>query len=107
MTKLSPKAESILTEMRNGYESNMTDKDGAEWGSVYLDNFRPKGMSVTSFRSYLRALSDAGFYRVYDGYAFGYVRLDNPMVEDGSDKPVRALRSLKGSFDPDYEGEGN
>jgi hypothetical protein len=75
MTNLSHEAQSILTAMRNGWESRMTDKNGS-WGSVYLDNFRPKGMSVTSFRSYLAVLSKAGLYQVYEGEHWGYVKLE-------------------------------
>jgi len=72
---LSTQAAQILAAMRNGYEGTSEHK-GATWGSVYLDNFRPKGMSVTSFRAYLRALSDAGFYRVYDGECWGWIKLE-------------------------------
>ena len=75
MTTISPKARNILSDMRGGYEGTSTDADGTQWGSVYLDNFRPKGMSVTSFRAYLRVLSDAGEYKVYDGENWGWVHL--------------------------------
>ena len=57
------KAEAILSAMRGGYEGESVDANGVKGSSVYLDNFRPKGMSVNSFRSYLKVLSEAGFYK--------------------------------------------
>lgn len=73
---LSPEATAIYEAMlANDEGTTRTKKDGTKWASVYLDNARPKGMSVTSFRSYLRVLADAGKYEVYDGQHFGWVRL--------------------------------
>jgi hypothetical protein len=57
-----------------------------DWGTVYLDNARPSGMSDKSFRSYLAALSKEGLYKVVDGYAWGSVRME-PDVQNLEGSP--------------------
>lgn len=71
-SELSDQAKRVLEALCEAAEG---PSDG-EWRNVYLDNARAKldGMSVASFRRYLGVLSDAGFYRVIDGYAWGDVR---------------------------------
>lgn len=69
---IGPESTKVLTALREASESD----DGEGWRMVYLDNARPAGMSVNSFRSYLAKLSQHGLYRVVDGYAWGSVRTE-------------------------------
>ena len=70
MNTLTPKAKEVLEALCQHAEGAST----GEWRDVYLDNARPAGMSDKSFRSYLAALSKAGFYKPIDNYAWGSVR---------------------------------
>jgi hypothetical protein len=74
-TKMS-KSLIVLQALRDNYESTMTFADGVKWGSVYLDNARPEGMSDKSFRSCLSSLSAAGQYKPQGDDCFGYVKLE-------------------------------
>jgi len=65
----------VLEGLRANVENYSTTADGSRWGCVYLDNARPSGMSVASFRSCLAQLSKEGLYKVVDGYAFGDVKV--------------------------------
>lgn len=75
MTTLNDNAQKVLSNLRANTESTET-RDGVVWGSVYLDNARPSGMSDKVFRAALSQLAKAGLYKVIDGYAFGDVRLE-------------------------------
>jgi hypothetical protein len=70
---LTENSSLVLSGLRGNVEHHL---EGG-WGSVYLDNARPAGMSETSFRSHLAVLSKAGLYRPVDGYAFGEVKVAN------------------------------
>ena len=70
---IGPQTTQVLQALRKNSESD----NGDGWGTVYLDNARPSGMSVTSFRSYLVKLSQHGLYRPQDGYAFGSVKMED------------------------------
>lgn len=74
LTTLTPGAARVLDALRAHIEHN---ERGEEWGTVYLDNAKPADMSVKSFRSFLASLSQAGLYRVVDGYAWGSVKAAN------------------------------
>lgn len=65
----------MIKEVLEALRANVEYSDDDVWGTVYLDNARPSGMSEKSFRSYLAALSKDGLYKVIDGYAWGAVRL--------------------------------
>ena len=62
--------ELVLENLRKYIES---DYD-ANFGTVYLDNARPKGVNDKQFRACLSALSKKGLYKPIDGLAFGAVR---------------------------------
>lgn len=68
---MSDMSDLVLESLRKEVES----KHDNDWGVVYLDNARPKGMNDKQFRACLSALSRRNLYRVIDGYAFGMVRL--------------------------------
>lgn len=70
---MSPRTEQVLRNLRDERETHEGNGDG--WADVYLDNAKPAGMSDKAFRSHLSALSQAGFYKPVDGYAWGSVRL--------------------------------
>lgn len=72
---ISDSAAIVLGALRRSAEQPVTDADGARWGSVYLDNAKPAGMSTQAFHGYLSALQTAGLYKPQDGWAFGDVRL--------------------------------
>jgi hypothetical protein len=74
MTKQS-KTEIVLEALLAEVESVSTCADGTKWGQVYLDNARPEGISVRSFRSCLAALSAKGLYQSQGDDCFGDVRL--------------------------------
>jgi hypothetical protein len=74
MTNLSNQAAEILANLRKSVESTETRADG-EWGSVYLDNARPDGVSNRSFAGYLSALENAGLYESQGDDFFGLVKL--------------------------------
>lgn len=74
---LSTETTTVLNNLRKHIECEITAKDGSKWGSVYLDNGKPDGMSDKTFRAILATLSKAGYYKVVDGYAFGDVKLEN------------------------------
>lgn len=57
-------AETILASLRHEYESTETFK-GEEWGTVYLDNVRPAGITAHQFAGFLSALEAKGLYRPY------------------------------------------
>lgn len=70
----------VFESMRLGYESESSHTDGV-WGTVYIDNFRPKDMTRRQYAGTLSALEKAGFYKPYSGDAahegaWGYIRLD-------------------------------
>ena len=72
---MTNEAANVLASLRQN--SEYTEPfNGVEWGMVYLDNARPKGMSEKSFRSHLAALSKQGLYRVEDGFAWGLVKVE-------------------------------
>jgi DNA-binding transcriptional ArsR family regulator len=74
---LSPINTAILKDLRESYESTVTEDDGSRWGSVYLDNARVEGMSPRSFAGHLSALEKAGLYKSQDDNFFGLVRLED------------------------------
>lgn len=77
MIDLSQDAQTVLNNLRASTEGTfITDKNGAKWESVYLDNAR-KGMEQNKFRAQLAVLSKAGLYRVVDGYAWGDVKIED------------------------------
>jgi hypothetical protein len=59
--------ESLIKNVENMYDE--------EWGVVYLDNARIKGISEYQFRAILSSLSKQGLYRTLDRFAFGMVKL--------------------------------
>jgi hypothetical protein len=65
------KSLQVLESLRKHVENS---QDG--WGTVYLDNAKPDGMSSKSFRAYLSQLSKAGLYKPEDEFAFGSVKLE-------------------------------
>lgn len=70
---LSPKMKQVLEALCEAAEGASFN---GPWRVVYLDNARAKlpGMTSKSFRRYLAALSQTGFYEVVDGYAWGNVK---------------------------------
>ena len=72
---LTPSETLCLNSLRaeiEGYEH-----DDQAWGSVYLDNAIPVGMPAKTWRAVLSSLAKKGLYRVDDGWAFGYVKMDD------------------------------
>lgn len=55
---LTPKMKLVLESLRRAHESEYR----AGWGSVYLDNAKPKEMSRRSYAGVLSALEKAGLY---------------------------------------------
>jgi len=76
--------------------SNTEGSGGREgWKDVYLDNARPPGMSVTSFRSQLSALAKRGLYKPIDGWAFGEVKMTGDSAPaDAALRPPRFILRL-------------
>ena len=75
---MTPKQAQVLTALRNNWESTSTIND-EKWGSVYLDNARPDGMSNRTFGAVLGSLAKAGVYKHMQddrgGVFFGLVKL--------------------------------
>ncbi len=63
--------QKVLDSLRRHSEGQ--EDDG--WKDIYLDNAHPSDMSDKSFRSRLATLSNLGYYRPTDGYAFGRVKM--------------------------------
>ena len=75
MSNLSITSRMILALLRNNHESTTTELDtGKVWGTVCLDNARPKGFDKHKFAGHLSALEAKGFYKSEDQY-FGEVLL--------------------------------
>lgn len=96
--ELSTGSKQVLENLRFHVESTH-----GEFGSVYLDNARPSGMSPHAFAGHLSALAAAGLYRAYDdeGY-FGEVKLaDEPEVigsyTNGKGQKVEIIRTKDGA----------
>jgi hypothetical protein len=87
---LSPAADAILSSLRANVESTTIEKDGTEWGSVYLPNVG----SGHSFAGHLSALEAAGLYRRAGDPCFGEV-LRAPKVENKRAKVKAAFAALK------------
>jgi hypothetical protein len=76
---LSSKALEVLASLRAHVEGSYVEGGSTrpgKWGSVYLDNARPKGMSARSFAGYLSALEREGLYRSQGDKCFGDVQQD-------------------------------
>jgi hypothetical protein len=73
---MNDKTQTILAALRSAVESIETEGDHGRWGSVYLDNIIPNGMSRHSFAGHLSALQSYGLYRSQGDDCFGLVRLD-------------------------------
>lgn len=73
---LSQTSETILKNLRRSVEGAELSADGKIWGSVYLDNAVPEGMSKPSFAGHLGALAEAGFYRPQGDGCFGLVLIE-------------------------------
>lgn len=71
--QLTPDSYLVLCNLRKYTESSYTEANGAEWGSVYLDNARPNGWPAHKFAAHLSDLSAKGFYRPQDDRWFGDV----------------------------------
>lgn len=65
----------VLAALRANIEAY--EYDDQAWGSVYLDNARPDGMSNRSFAGILSSLCAKGFYRSQDDDCFGYVKMSD------------------------------
>jgi hypothetical protein len=65
----------ILAALLAEKEATSTDADGSVWGTVYLDNARPRDLSRHEFAGHLSALKGAGVYRQTSDPAFGEVKL--------------------------------
>jgi hypothetical protein len=72
---LSTPALEVFDALQRSAESRDIHEDGTVWGSVYLDNARPAGMSPRSFAGILGRLQKAELYRRQDDRFFGFIRL--------------------------------
>jgi hypothetical protein len=70
---MTPKTHTVLTNLRSSAESIETRNDHSRWGSVYLDNAIPAGMSRRAFAGHLSALQTKGLYQPQGDDCFGYV----------------------------------
>jgi hypothetical protein len=68
---MGPETRQVLKSLRDASEGQVIDG----WRDVYLDNAKPSDMRAATFRSYLAKLSQHGYYRPVDGYAFGSVNM--------------------------------
>ena len=76
MTMISDQAHVILASLRENVEGTEHRGPCDDWGIVYLDNARIKGVSAHAFAGFLSALTAAGYYEPVDGDpCFGYVKL--------------------------------
>jgi hypothetical protein len=64
----------VLNALRFYQEGEQTFKSGV-YGSVYLDNARPVGMSARSFAGVLSSLERKGLYKSQGDDCFGYVKM--------------------------------
>ena len=66
----------VLAALIDNVEGDFHTSVPGQWGSVYLDNAKPHGMTRHQFAGHLGYLETLGLYRSQgDGY-FGAVRLD-------------------------------
>lgn len=72
--KLTEMEQQALKALREN-EENIEVHQGQNWGSVYLDNAKPRNWSGKTWSGVLSSLSQKGLYREDDGYAFGLVKM--------------------------------
>lgn len=72
---MTNQTETVLVALRACRENVERRNDGSVWADIYLDNARPDGMSIYTFRACLSELSKLGLYEVMDGKHFGLVKL--------------------------------
>lgn len=77
MTNLTPLELEILKSLRDNTEGECENPEGEIWGSSYLWDACPKGMTTRQFDGVLGALRKKGFYLPdRDNGDFGSVRMN-------------------------------
>lgn len=62
--------KTALAALLDDVESVVIEHDGAKWGTVYLDNARPKDWNARKWAGILGALTKAGLYKDFDDRQF-------------------------------------